>query len=77
LGETYDDAIEFHRDGVLVRASGELRREGRSWELTNVTSLELLSSQEITPLQLPVDQTEDASDGHSGLEPGPHNEPPF
>jgi hypothetical protein len=48
LGESYDDAIEFHRRGTLVRAEGELVRDGRSWELTNVTSLALMTSNEIT-----------------------------
>jgi len=31
----YQTAIEAHRDGVLVRCLGDLRREGRSWVLSN------------------------------------------
>ena len=62
LGESYDEAIEFHKAGALVRASGELNREGRGWELTNVTDLALLTSNEITPLQLPVDNAPASAD---------------
>lgn len=56
LGEAYEEAIEFHKAGTLVRADGELNREGRNWELTNVTSLELLTSQEIGALRLAIER---------------------
>ncbi|WP_431234801.1 hypothetical protein ACQ856_09870 [Mycolicibacterium psychrotolerans] len=50
LDDTYDQAIEFHRAGQLVRVAGELSRDGRVWELTNVTSLQLMTTNEITDL---------------------------
>jgi hypothetical protein len=62
LGENYDEAIRYHRSGDLVRASGRLDRAGRGWELTDVTSLEVLSSQEIGPLHLHADRSHDEAE---------------
>ncbi|SFF63261.1 hypothetical protein SAMN04488582_103446 [Mycobacterium sp. 455mf] len=75
LGESYDDAIEFHKAGTLVRASGELNREGRSWELTNVTDLALLTSNEIMPLELPVEGASIQQEPAIGAEQESDNEP--
>jgi hypothetical protein len=72
LGESYDDAIEFHRTGTLVRAEGELIREGRTWELTNVTSLALLTSNEITHLRVKFpDELQKSADVTPGMDAAP------
>lgn len=70
LGEAYDEAIEFHRAGTLVRAEGELNREGRNWELTDVTSLELLTSQEIGALRLAIENSLAADNPEDGPNSG-------
>jgi hypothetical protein len=85
LGESYDEAIEFHRRGTLVRAEGELNRDGRSWELTNVTSLALMTSNEITSLRVKFENELEnldvmpnlAIDTIDSAEADPDEEPPF
>jgi hypothetical protein len=42
----YQEAIEAHRDGLLVRCLGDLAREGRSWVLSNPKEFGRLSGSE-------------------------------
>ncbi|MDV7088675.1 hypothetical protein [Rhodococcus opacus] len=44
LDNEYNRAVDFHKGGQLVRVSGELNRTKRKWELTDITSLQLISS---------------------------------
>ncbi|MDV8008635.1 hypothetical protein [Rhodococcus sp. IEGM 1318] len=44
LGNDYNQAIDFHKGGQLVHVSGELNRVRRKWELTDITSFQLISS---------------------------------
>ena len=44
--ESYQTAINAHRDGLLVRCLGDLGREGRSWVLQNPRDFIILTESE-------------------------------